>query len=165
MTRKLPDDAFTFYVGLGPGRSYAAVADRFGVNKKTVTRTALAQRWRERLAEVEAKAREGTHRRLVESLEEVNERHLRMLRAVQQRALEALRSMPLKTAIDAVRSLHDAIKNERLVLGEPNDRTAINVEDLIKREHARWMSENEEDDDPATTAENAEEVHDDRDDS
>lgn len=152
MTRSLPDDAFTYYVSLGPSRSYSAVADRYGVNKKTVTRAAVAQRWQERLADAEFKARENTQKKLAETLEDVNERHLKMLRAVQTRALEALRSMPLKSAIDAVRSLHDSIKNERLVLGEPNDRQAINIEDLIKREHARWMSDEAEDAEPAGTS-------------
>ena len=145
MSRRLPDEAFTYYVSLGPSRSYSAVAENYGVNKKTVTRAAVAQRWQERLADAETEARDNAQRKLVESLDEVNERHLRMLRAVQQRALETLRSMPLKTAIDAVRALHDAIKNERLVLGEPGDRTAVSVEDAIRRKYSRWMSEEGDD--------------------
>ena len=145
MNRKLPSDAFTYYVSLGPTRSYQAVADHFNVHKKTVTRTAKTEQWQDQLASVEAKAREGTQRKLVETLEQVNERHLKMLRAVQARALETLRSMPIKTATDAVRALHDSIKNERLVLGEPNDRTAVSVEEAIKREYSRWMSDEEDD--------------------
>lgn len=139
MARRLPDDAFGFYVGLGSARSYAAVADRYGVAKKTVTRAAVAQRWQERLADAEAKARENTQKRIVETLEDVNDRHLKMLRAVQTRALEALRTMPLRTAADAVRALHDSIKTERVVIGEPGDRTAVSVEDAIREQYARWM--------------------------
>lgn len=144
MNRKLPDDAFGHYVSLGPDRSYSAVAEHYGVSKKTVTRLATSQHWQERLNDAEIKARENTQKKLVETLEDVNERHLKMLRAVQTRALETLRSMPLKSAIDAVRSLHDAIKTERVVIGEPGDRTAVSVEDAIKEQYQRWMSDEED---------------------
>ncbi len=37
----------------------------------------------------------------------------------------------------------------RVELGEPSDRTAISVEDTIKREYERWMVVEEEEHDPA----------------
>ena len=37
MKRKLPDDAFEYYFGLGMERSYQAVATNYGVAKKTVS--------------------------------------------------------------------------------------------------------------------------------
>ncbi len=37
----------------------------------------------------------------------------------------------------------------RVELGEPSDRTAISVEDTIKREYERWMVIEEEEPDPA----------------
>lgn len=152
MNRKLPEDAFGFYVSLGPERSYKAVADHYGLSRKTVTRAAVAQGWQERMTDAETKARENTQRRLIETLEDVNDRHLKMLRAVQQRALETLRAMPLKTAADAVRALHDAIKTERVVIGEPGDRTAVSVEDAIKAQYQRWMSEEDDADNHAESA-------------
>jgi len=39
-----------------------------------------------------------------------------------------------------VRALDIAIKQERLVVGEPTDRTAVSVEEAIRREYARWMT-------------------------
>ena len=36
MHRKLPPDAFEFYFALGLARSYEAVAEKFGVSKRTV---------------------------------------------------------------------------------------------------------------------------------
>ena len=49
MTAKIPPDAFDYYFGLGTGRSYQAVADRYGVTKRAVTNYATRERWRERL--------------------------------------------------------------------------------------------------------------------
>ena len=57
MSAKLPHSAFEFYFGLGPGRSYQAVADRFVVTKRAVTKHAAQERWQDRLAKLEEKAR------------------------------------------------------------------------------------------------------------
>ena len=36
MKKKIPPDAYAFYLGLGPGRSYNAVAERYSVSKRAV---------------------------------------------------------------------------------------------------------------------------------
>ena len=145
MANKLPKDAFEFYVGLSPDRSYQAVADHFAVTKRAVTNRARKEQWQQRVAEIEAKARQGAEQRLVETLEEMNSRHVKSLRIVQARAIEALRSMPLQTAMEAVRALDVGIRQERLIRGEPSDRTTIQVEDVIRRQYARWMADAGED--------------------
>ena len=126
---------------LGPDRSYQAVADHFRVDKKTVTRHAAADDWQGRLAKVEAEARSRTEEHLIENLESVNRRHLQTLRVIQGKALDALKRLPLSTAMDAVRSLDLAIKQERLIRGEPSERTAVSIEDTIRREYRRWMTD------------------------
>ncbi len=125
MGRKLPSDAFSHYLGLGPDRSYQAVAQHYGVSKQAVTKAAQRESWQERLQKVERQAREGVDRRVVETLETMNDRHLKTLRLIQRKALEALSSMPLGTAMEAVRALDISIAKERLVRGEPSDRTGI----------------------------------------
>lgn len=141
MARKLPKDAFDVYMSLGPGRSYKAVADHFGVSKRAVTNRATKEKWQERATEIETKARQGAEQRLVETLEDMNTRHLKSLRVVQARAIEALRGMPLQSAMEAVRALDLSIRQERLIRGEPSERTALQVEEVIKREYQRWMVE------------------------
>ena len=139
MANKLPQDAFEFYVGLGPDRSYQAIADHFGVTKRAVTNRARRDEWQKSVAEIEAKARQGAERRMVETLEEMSSRHIKSLRIIQARALEGLRHMPLESAMEAVRALDIGIRQERLIRGEPSERTAINVEEVVRREHTRWM--------------------------
>lgn len=146
MTAKLPDSAFAFYVALGAERSYLTVAQKFGVDKKTVTRRAAQDDWQGRLERIEADARAKADDRMVEDLEGMNRRHLQTLRVIQRRALETLRALPLTTAMDAVRSLDLSIKQERVIRGEPSERTAVSIEDTIRREYARWMSGDAEDD-------------------
>ncbi len=62
----------------------------------------------------------------------MNERHLKAVRVVQGKALEALREIPLDKAISTVRALESAIRQERL--GEPGDRTALDIEERIRSE-------------------------------
>ena len=147
MSARIPSTrAFEFYVGLGPDRSYQRVADEFGVSKRAVTKLAARERWQQRVAELERQAREGAEKKALESLEGMNLRHLKSLKVVQGKALEALRTMPLSTAMEAVRALDMAIRQERLIRGEPSDRTAISVEEVIRREYERWMLPAEDED-------------------
>ena len=145
MNRKLPANAIEYYVSLGPQRSYEAVAEHFRVSKRAIVNRAKRENWQRKVAELEAKAKTASEKRAVESLEEMNERHLKSLRVIQGRALEALRSIPLESAMDAVRALDIAIRHERVIRGEPSDRTAINLEDVIKREYERWMGDQGDD--------------------
>ena len=59
-------------------------------------------------------------------------------------------AMPLDTAMNAVRALDISVKHERLIRGEPTDRAAVSVEDVVKREYDRWLTN--EDDEQATPA-------------
>ena len=145
MTRKIPSDAFTCYASLGPARSYRAVAEKFGVTKRTVTRVATKERWCERIEKMEREARIKAEEKARESLEAMHERHLKALKVIQGKALEALRSMSISSAMHAVRALDLAIKQERTIRGEPTDRTAVSVEETIRQEYARWLGPEDDD--------------------
>lgn len=136
---KIPSDAFDVYVSLGPVRSYQALADRFGVTKRAITKAAAREHWQDRLVQIEAQVRERSDIKIVETLEAMNTRHLKMLQVVQGKALEGLRHFALKDAMDAVRALDLSVRQERTIRGEPGERSAVSVEDIIKREYERWM--------------------------
>ena len=136
---KLPSDAFEYYFSLGVTKSYRLVAKRYEVSKTTVAKRAKKEGWQRRLEELEARGREGSEKKLVETREEMNARHLKMARAVQGKALEVLKSLSLESAMQAVRALEFAINQERLVRGEPSERTALSIEDTIRREFDRWV--------------------------
>ena len=137
--RKLPPDALSYYVSLGTGRSYAQVADHFGVTKRAVVNLATREHWQKQVEEMERKAREKSNAKAGESLDEMNERHLKIARIVQNKGLEALRQFPLETALQAVRAIEGAVRQERLIKGEPGGEGGASVESIIRREYERWM--------------------------
>jgi hypothetical protein len=139
MRHSLPAEAFAYYLNLGAGRSYEAVRKHFNVSKRAVVKRAVREHWQEKVSDLEAKARAAAEQKACENLEAMNERHLKSLRVIQGKALEALRAMPLDTAMNAVRSLDLAIRQERLIRGEPTEGAAIDLEKLVRREHERWM--------------------------
>jgi hypothetical protein len=139
VARKLPVDAFDHYFALGPGRSYQAVAERYGTTKRAVTNLAVRERWQERAAELEWKARESAAKKTMETLEEVNTRHLKVLRSLEAKAIEGMKNLSIDTPADILRAIDLALKQTRVILGEPSERTAISVDDLIKKEYSRWL--------------------------
>ena len=139
MARKIPPDAFEFYFGLGPDRSYQAVADKYGVSKRAITSVASREGWQARMLKIDRESREKSDHRAVEALDAVREKHLGALQFVLGKAIEALRSMPLDTAMEAVRAIEMVIRQERLVRGDPTDRAEIDVAEVVKRESERWL--------------------------
>jgi len=148
MARKIPPDAFDRYLALGPSRSYSALAKTIGVSKQAVVQRATREGWKQRAIDIEKKARDAADRRAIETLESMNARHLKIAQAMQSKALAALQSVVLNSGADAMRGLDMAVKLERLVRGEPSERTALAIEEVIKREYSRWM---------ATTSDNGDE--------
>lgn len=144
MTRKIPSDAFSFYFGLGTGRSYQAVADRFDVSKQAVVKHARKERWQERLEKLEAEAQERANDAALESLDAMNQRHLKTLQAITGKAIEALRSHPLASGMEAVRALVLAIDKERVIRGEPSERGQVDIEAVIKREYESWLERDDQ---------------------
>lgn len=139
MARRIPPEALAFYLRLGRDRSYQAVAEHFGVSKQAVTRLAKKEDWQLRAEEADRQLARNEEAKAIESLEAMRERHLKGLRAIQAKALEALRSMPLASGMDAVRALDLAIKHERVIRGEPGERSQLQIEDVIRREYERWL--------------------------
>ena len=144
---RIPPDAFDYYFALGANRSYQAVADKYGVSKTAIVNRAVSEGWQERVERLEAKARERADEKAVESVEQMNTRHLKAAKIVQAKALETLRSVSLTSAMDAVRALDLGIKQERLARGEPSERNALTIEDTIRREYERWLDADDDEED------------------
>ena len=110
---KLGPDAFDLYIGLGPSRSYEAVAQHFGASKKAVSKRATKERWQERLAEIEHNAAADADKKATESIKGIISRHLKLARWIQARAIETLKEAPLRSTADALRALEFSLKEER----------------------------------------------------
>jgi hypothetical protein len=139
--RKLPSDAFSFYLGLGHRRSYKEVAQHYGASKRAVVDAAAREQWPERLARIELEAREKADRDHAESLAEVRRRHLQTVRAMNARALAALREFPLASGMDAIRAAEVTIKLERMLLDEATERVHLDVAAVTRRELDELLTE------------------------
>lgn len=134
MNRKLPSDAFEAYVAMGEGRTYRAIAEKFGVSKRCVTGRASEEGWGERLEKIEQGARAISDKRLTETIAEMRERHSLMVRAMGQRVVSALRDYPITDGMDAIRAGEMVIKLERLLAGEATERGELSIEELHRHE-------------------------------
>lgn len=155
MSGKIPDEAFDFYMGLGPSRSYRAVADRYGVSKRAVVKHAMKERWAERLQEVQEKARAESDKNLADEMVEVRDRHKKMLKAMAMRALSGLKDFPLQSGMEAIRAAELVIKMERIVFDGPDEAGEESLEEITKREIQtllRPVDDDEDDDDESAAA-------------
>ena len=114
---RIPATAFEQYVALGDGRSYQALSERIHISKRSIVKRASREGWQQKLQSLEQRAQEDALRRLGEDAAAIRERHLKAMRVVQAKALETLKTKPLETAMDAVRALALAQREERELVG------------------------------------------------
>ena len=99
---KLPADAFDFYVGLGPSRSYIAVAREFGVSKRSVARKAAAENWQQRRADLEALARADADVKLADELAAQQLRHVTRQGELRDAVSEVMTPARIKAVVVAL---------------------------------------------------------------
>jgi hypothetical protein len=133
VVHRIPPSAYEDYLAMGTERSYQALADRYGVSKTAIVKKAKKERWQDRIAEVERKARELAEEKAIDELEAVRQRQLKESRFLLARSLQVLKDQPPERGIRAASAINVAWKHELLLLGEPTERQA-NVEELIRRE-------------------------------
>ena len=134
MTHRLPPDAFSYFAALGPARSLKLVSDHFGVSVRTVQRAAEREEWSKRILAIETEARRTVDAKMAVDLAEMYLRHRKLLTAMAARAATALRDYPLESGMDGIKAAGLVIKLERLLAGEPTDRSAVDIEAITKRE-------------------------------
>ena len=127
-------EMFQAYVAMGESRSYQRVADQFGWSKPAVTRMAMKYEWLKRLREIEADARREADRKLMEARVEAHERHIKLAKLIQTRAVQGLQAHQFDTARDASRALVEGVKLERTSLGESNENHHVSVQAVTRRE-------------------------------
>lgn len=139
MSKKLPIGAFEYYVALGEERSFDAVAEQYDVNKRTVTRAAGREKWTERLERIEREAQTRVDEKLTCDLEDMKLRHRKLLRAMASRAAQAIASFPLTDGMQGIKAAELTVKLERILAGEPSDRTETIIADITRQEMQRFL--------------------------
>jgi SOS-response transcriptional repressor LexA len=137
---KIPPEAFDFYVSLGHTRTYQQVADKYGVSRRGVQKVADRDDWGGRLDEIEREAQERSDKALSETVAEIRVRHLKMLKGMAGRAVKAISEHPLNTGMEGMRAAEIVIKLERLIAGEPSERTEHTIAEVTRQEIDRFLS-------------------------
>ena len=126
--------AFDLYVRMGADRSLEALQETLAADlslvgmkrapsRSTIESWSSAFHWQDRLLDLERQATEQDRDQQLRELLEMNERHAREGLALQQKGVERLQSLPAEqmSPSDAVRSLIEGVRLERLARGEPTD--------------------------------------------
>ena len=137
---KIPDTAFAEYLGLGEGRSYQALADRYGVTKRAVVKLACRDNWQGRLEEIERNASVAADKKATESIQSIIARHLRTIRWIQGKALETLKDTPLRSTSDALKALEFSLKEERH-LTRADDPEAATADDRLTEYSPQFLKQ------------------------
>ncbi len=138
---KLTPEAFDYHIA---GHTYEEVAEKFGCSKRAVVAYAKKEHWRDRFKEIVRAARARSDRKATETIAAMSTRHLKTLKFVQAKAIEALRTLPISSAGEAIRALDMAIKSERVIRGEPGERTAVQPGVLVvpaQKTPKQWIAE------------------------
>jgi hypothetical protein len=126
------EEFFVQFVSMGAGRRYGALAKETGVPTSELIRHASKFLWRERIALIHSEVNTRTHEDLVESLADVNKRHVTKLKALQEKAFEFLDKHPLVKAQDAIKLVGMAIKMEREAYGLDKNSEQSRLQDLLE---------------------------------
>jgi len=146
VSRKIPPDAFTYYFSLGDERSYRALAKRYGCSERAVAKMASKEKWQDRLENLESKARAKSDQQILESLEQMNTRHIKTARMLQAKGIEALQGMKIESVPDALKAVQVGLDKERLIRGEPSERTALDIMRELKRDEEELLVDVDEED-------------------
>jgi len=149
MTMKIPPEAFDYYVSLGHTRTYQQVADKYDVSRRAVQKVADRDDWGARLDAIEREAQDRAEKALTETVAEVRVRHLKMLKGMAGRAVKAMADHPLDSGMEGIKAAEIVIKLERIIIGEPSERTEHTVAEVTRQEMDRFLSRMDERDDEA----------------
>ncbi len=120
---KLRLSAFEYWLGLGPERSTAAVAEHFKISRAAVSKWQSRDNWRAKLSMIMIESQELLRKRLSEKMTQDAEVDYSVLRNMKRRiAREVARLSGCKDLPHAIDAYIRVMNGMRLVAGEPTER-------------------------------------------
>jgi len=129
--------AFDLYVRLGAARSLERLHEELTADpglielnsapsRSTLDAWSATFHWQDRLRDLENEAANRDREEQVRALHDMNERHVKEGLALQQKGVERLKTLDEDemSASDAIRSVIEGVKLERLSRGAPTERVA-----------------------------------------
>ena len=127
-----PEQAWTLWAGMGPTRSYSAVAKELGVADSTILRLARKGGWNRRLTALEKPVREDEDKKLQVAVREMNERYLSIAKGLAEKGADALAYLVPDSVPQALKMIDLAAKLERQALGEPDSKKTLTIETILR---------------------------------
>jgi hypothetical protein len=125
MTRRHTIDwpqAYTYYVHLGPTRSFVRVAEKFGVSDTAVRNRARLDGWEEKVRAIDARALEKAELTITHDRAKAIADTLRLVDLARSELLKRLKAGEAEVRLSDLPAL---VKLEQLLVGEPTDRIEL----------------------------------------
>lgn len=133
-----PSGSFEFWISeTGGNRKINALAKEYGVCHNTASGWIKDGRWNIRAEKIDAIVNKKTDSELVETLAQMNMRHVEDCRALWEKAAQFLADKPIKSTQDALKALELSSKIERLARGESTENVSFG--EIVRKEHDRWL--------------------------
>jgi hypothetical protein len=127
------DEAFAFYAGLGPTRTYGEVASKYGVSEAAVRKRAVGNSggtWRERAETIDQQAAKKAEAWVIRDRAERIADTIRIVEGARLRFAQQLGDPEFTISASG---LVDLVKLEQLLEGNPTERHASGLDGLLGR--------------------------------
>ncbi len=108
---------FAAWVSAGNSRSLTLTASQAGVSPSDLISHAKKFGWQQKLVGILNRARAHNEDALVETIVDLNNRHLKLLRLMGKKAEQFLTAFPIDKPADAIKAAMLSIEGERTILG------------------------------------------------
>ncbi len=128
-------EAFQKYRDMGPSRSVVKVGQECRKSESLLSRWSVKYRWVDRVQAYDAYMDSQQLEKQRQARLDMAVRHAQMARALQGKALERLKTLtPAELNVpDLLRYVVEASKLERLAMGEPTEKTAVETTSLARQ--------------------------------
>jgi len=108
------------------------VAKEYGISKSWINKRSTAENWVQQKKEYWDKTDAKTAEREIETIADMNIRHLREYRMIQGKGLKFIKDREFRQMRDAVSAVDTGIKGERTIKGEPTEKTDVHIKITVK---------------------------------
>lgn len=135
------EQAFLFYYSLGSDRTLQEVADKFGLSLRSLKQYSIDGKWKERIAELEEKAKIELNERLMKIAEQKRLEYLQGLLAITQLTINKYAETIVNANRVQAKDIEILINLVRELTGENVNTVNINTTTELKQEDKEALKE------------------------
>ncbi len=126
-----------YYTKTPPGRSgkgpgLRKVAETYNLSPTTINARSKKENWVEKRKQFWLKTDAKTEEKIIEAISDMNVRHLRQYKVLQDKGLDRLEGVRIEKDRDAISAVDIGIKGERVIRGEPSEVAELDIVFRVK---------------------------------